>query len=224
MNKLPAAIIFDMDGLLFDSESLYRDAIMAAASELGYPFTAEDFLKLVGRPWSVNRVTLQVHIGAGGEVDAFRAAWIRHYDRVKATLALKAGVLELLDRLDELQLPRAICTSSSHADVEHNLSLYALLGRFDKIIASGDYTRGKPFPDPFLQAAATLGVPPAVCLALEDSHNGIRAAAAAGMQTVMVPDLLPASDEIRRFCKFVAHDLHEVCAYLGDPAAVGRGV
>jgi len=221
MNTLPAAIIFDMDGLLFDSETLYRDAIMAAAAELGHSFTVKDFHKLVGRPWPANRITLQEHIGAGGDVDAFRAAWTRQYERTKSTLGLKAGVLEILDRLDELRLPRAICTSSSHADVAHNLSLHALVGRFDTIVASGDYARGKPFPDPFLHAAATLSVAPAECLALEDSHNGVRAAAAAGMQTVMVPDLLPASDEMRRLCKFVAHDLHEVCAYLRSAGRQG---
>jgi HAD superfamily hydrolase (TIGR01509 family) len=221
MNILPAAIIFDMDGLLFDSEALYRDAIIAAAGELGHPFTVEDFLKLVGRPWSVNRVTLQEQIGPTGDPDALRSTWIRRFEFMKAALAMKAGVTEILGRLDELRLPRAICTSSSHADVEHNLGLHALVGRFDAVIASGDYARGKPFPDPFLKAARVLGVAPADCLALEDSYNGIRAAAAAGMQTVMVPDLLPPTGEIRRLCKFVAHDLREVCAYLGDAVAPG---
>jgi len=228
MNKLPAAIIFDMDGLLFDSEALYRDAIMAAADESGLPLTVDDFLKLVGRPWSVNRVTLQEHIGPGGDPDTFRAAWMRQYEGMRAALMLKAGVTELMDRLDEYRLPRAICTSSSHADVEHNLSLHDLIGRFHAVIASGDYIRGKPFPDPFLRSAEILGVAPVDCLALEDSYHGIRAAAAAGMQTVMVPDLLPASEEIRSLCKFVARDLHEVRAYLeslsgldGEPHAGG---
>ncbi len=221
MNKLPTAVIFDMDGLLFDSEALYRDAIIAAACELGHRFTVEDFLKLVGRPWSANRVTLQDHIGPAGDVDTFWAAWMKKYECMKARLALKAGVIEMLDRLDALRLPRAICTSSSHADVEYNLSLHALVGRFNAVIASEDYARGKPFPDPFLQAARVLGVAPAECLALEDSHSGIRAAAAAGMQTVMVPDLLPATEEVARLCKFVARDLHEVCGYLGGAAAPG---
>lgn len=214
MNKLPAAVIFDMDGLLFDSEALYRDAIIAAAGELGHPFTVEDFLTLVGRPWSANRVALQEHIGPTGDLGAFQAAWMRHYEGTKASLALKAGVTEMLDRLDELRLPRAICTSSSHADVEHNLGLHALLGRFDAIVASGDYARGKPSPDPFLRAAEVLGVAPEDCLALEDSHNGVRSAAAAGMRTVMVPDLLSPTEEIRRSCELVAFDLHEVRARL----------
>ena len=214
MNKLPTAVIFDMDGLLFNSEALYQDTFLAAASDLGHPFTTEDFLKLVGRPWSVNRATLQQHIGPKNDPDALRAAWMRHYDAKRSTLALKPGATELLDQLDELQLPRAICTSSSHADVNHNLRLHALTGRFNAIIASGDYAQGKPSPDPFLRAAEALGVAPANCLALEDSHNGVRSAATAGMQTIMVPDLLPPIKEIRRLCARVALDLHEVRLYL----------
>lgn len=215
MSKRPAAVIFDMDGLLFDSEALYRDAVVTAAGELGHRFGPDDFLKLVGHPWSVNRVTLQDHVGPTGDLDALQAAWMRHHERMKASLALKAGVIELLDRLDELRLPRAICTSSDHATVEHNLGLHGLLGRFDAVIASGDYAESKPAPDPYLRAAEVLGVAPADCLALEDSHAGVQAAAAAGMRTVMVPDLLPATEDVRGMCEWVARDLHEVRTRLG---------
>jgi HAD superfamily hydrolase (TIGR01509 family) len=209
------AVVFDMDGLLFDSERLYRDAIIAAAAELGHPFSIDDFLKLVGRPWPVNQATLQKHIGPTGDVEVFRAAWMRHYESMKGTLPLKTGVIEMLRRLDELRLPRAICTSSGHADVRHNLTMHGLVGRFDAIVASGDYVRGKPSPDPFLRAAELLGEAPDNCVALEDSHNGVRAAAAAGMRTIMVIDLLPPTEEIRSLCYLVANDLHEVRLKLG---------
>jgi beta-phosphoglucomutase-like phosphatase (HAD superfamily) len=82
--------------------------------------------------------------------------------------------------------------------------------RFDTIVGRGDYDSGKPAPDPFLKAAELLGVGPRHCLALEDSFNGIRSAASAGMMTVMVPDLLEPTDEIRGLCVLVAADLHEV--------------
>jgi HAD superfamily hydrolase (TIGR01509 family) len=215
MPAFPSAIIFDMDGLLFDSEALYRDAILAAAQELGHEYTVDDFLRLVGRPWAVNRMALQEHIGPDHDVEEFRSAWHRYYQERKNFLALKVGAAELLDRLDELRLPRAICTSSSHEDVRHNLDLHALTGRFDAIVAAGDYARGKPAPDPFLCAAKVLGVTPQACLALEDSHNGVRAAAAAGMRTIMIPDLLPATDEMRSLCYLVAGDLHDIRAMLG---------
>jgi len=215
MSAHPAAVIFDMDGLLFDSELLYHNAIMAAAKELGHSFTAEDFLKLVGRPWPINRAALQEHIGPDGDVEAFRTAWTRHYQGMRRFLALKTGVVELLDRLDALNVPRAICTSSSREEVEHNLALHGLVHRFHAVIAAGDYARGKPAPDPFLRAAELLGVAPEECLALEDSHHGVRSAAAAGMRTVMVPDMLPATDEIRLLCHLVVADLHEVRWMLG---------
>jgi HAD superfamily hydrolase (TIGR01509 family) len=214
MNRRPGAVVFDMDGLLFDSEALYRDAFLGAAGELGHSLTTEHFLSLVGRSWPANQAVLQGHIGSFENVETFRLAWMRHYEGRRATLPLKAGAMRLLERLDELRLPRGICTSSSHADVEHNLRLHGLTDRFDAIVASGDYALGKPAPDPFIRAAAMLGVAPAVCIALEDSFNCIRAAAAAGMRTVMVPDLLPPTDEIRSLCEFVAVDLHEVCERL----------
>ena len=88
--------------------------------------------------------------------------------------------IELLDLLDDLQLPRAIATSSRHEDARHHLGAHGLHDRFHAIVAHGDYVQGKPNPDPFLKAADRLGVDPALCLALEDSHNGVRAASRAG--------------------------------------------
>jgi beta-phosphoglucomutase-like phosphatase (HAD superfamily) len=82
--------------------------------------------------------------------------------------------------------------------------------RFDAIVAHGDYERGKPAPDPVLKADERLGVGPLLCLALEDSHNGIRSASSAGMMTIMVPVLLEPTDEIRGHCTFVVRDLHDV--------------
>src|SRR5436190_10585789 len=113
--------------------------------------------------------------------------------------------------LDQLpRLPRAIATSSSRTTVERHLTSHSLMDRFVEIICRGDYEKGKPAPDPFLKAAERLGVEPRLCLALEDSHNGVRSASAAGMITVMVPDLLEPTHEIRACCTFVVGDLHEV--------------
>ncbi|MDZ4317899.1 MAG: HAD family phosphatase, partial [Phenylobacterium sp.] len=132
------------------------------------------------------------------------------YQLAETQLCLKAGVIELLDLLDETALPRGIATSSRHQDAEHHLATQDLRQRFHTVVAQGDYARGKPNPDPFLTAAARLGVAPEFCLALEDSHNGVRAAAAAGMMTIMVPDLLDPTEEMRSLCIRIARDLHEV--------------
>jgi HAD superfamily hydrolase (TIGR01509 family) len=90
-------------------------------------------------------------------------------------LYLKAEVVDLVDVLDDLYLPRAIATSSNHEYVRHHLAQHGLLDRFQIIVAQGDDARGKPNPDTFLKAAEQLGVAPALCLALEDSYNGVRA-------------------------------------------------
>jgi len=125
-------------------------------------------------------------------------------------VALKAGAVELLDHLDAVATPRAIATSSSHASVQRTLGPSGILPRFHAVVAAGDYASGKPNPDPFLTAASRLEVAPEHCLALEDSHNGVRAAHAAGMMTVMVPDLLAPTDEMRARCLAIADSLHHV--------------
>ena len=147
----PAAVIFDLDGLLFDTESLYQEAIMLAASDVGQEMTPAIFHSMIGRPWLQTRAFLVEHYGSSFPVDDFRAAWHRHFDLIVETrLALKPGVLELLDALDALGLPRGIATSSSHKTVQHHLAAHNLGGRFHQIVASGDYAAGKPAPDPYL--------------------------------------------------------------------------
>jgi beta-phosphoglucomutase-like phosphatase (HAD superfamily) len=84
------------------------------------------------------------------------------------------------------------------------------------VVARGDYPRGKPNPDPFLTAAGAIGVEPAHCLALEDSHNGVRAAHGAGMMTVMVPDLLEPTEEMLSLCVRILNSLHEVPALIAS--------
>ena len=213
--RRPAAVIFDLDGLLFDTESLYQEAIMAAADDVGQEMTPAIFHSMIGRPWLLTRAFLVEHYGSSFPVDDFRAAWNRHFDAIVETrLAVKPGTHELLDALDALGLPRGIATSSSHKTVQHHLGAHGLGERFHQIVASGDYAAGKPAPDPYLLAAERLGVEPHLCLALEDSHNGVRSASAAGMMTIMVPDLLEPTHEIRALCTFIVRDLHVVRGLL----------
>ena len=208
--RTPAAVIFDMDGLLFDTEALYQRAIAAAALEGGYD-VAEASPLMIGRPLEQSRQLLSKLYGEVFPVDKFLISMFRHFDLLAAAdLNLKPGVVELLDTLDELQVPRAIATSSAHHRVQEHLMAHKLKGRFHVIVGHGDYTASKPAPDPFLVAAARLKAEPRFCLALEDSHNGVRSAFAAGMMTVMVPDLLEPTDEIRALYSFVACDLHVV--------------
>jgi HAD superfamily hydrolase (TIGR01509 family) len=213
--RRPVAVVFDMDGLLFDTEALWNKALLSAATEGGHEIADELYNKTIGVRRSQCRDLFQSHFGEDFPFDDFHANWVRHFWLIAENkLALKPGALELLDTLDHLQLPRAIATSSSRTTVESHLTSHSLMDRFDEIICRGDYEKGKPAPDPFLAAAERLGVEPRLCLALEDSHIGVRSAAAAGMMTVMVPDLLDPTDEMRDLCTLVASDLHQVRSAL----------
>jgi len=206
-----AGVVFDMDGVLFDTESVYEEAALAAAREVGIAMTSTFFRSTVGSPWPVVRAQLLAEYGPDLAVDELSDISRRIFRELSEQRSLlKPGVLELLDLLDELKLPRAVATSSMRATVERHLQRHVLAGRFDGIAAHGEYERHKPHPDPFLKAAELLGVAPQLCLAIEDSHHGVRSASAAGMMTVMVPDLLPATDEICALCLHVSRDLHGV--------------
>ncbi len=209
--RMPAAVIFDMDGLIFDTEALYQEAFLAAAVTGEHDLPKAVIREAIGVPWAQSRAAILAHTGPDFPIDRYFALMISHFDLLAATeLRLKPGVIELLDFLDMLALPRCIATSSGHATVRNHLGVHGLTDRFHAVIGHGDYAAGKPAPDPFLLAARRLGVDPALCLALEDSHNGVRAASAAGMMTFMVPDLLEPTPEIRSLCMGVVDDLHAV--------------
>jgi len=213
------AVVFDMDGLLVDSEVVYCEALTAQAADMGVDLPLDVLKRMIGHTWPGSAEVLRDHFGSAFDTEALRLGSIeRFYELAKAEVALKTGVKEILDHLDAVRLPRAICTSSRRVDVEHHLSAHGLMDRFHAILAQGDYPRPKPNPDPYLKAAEALGFAPQECLALEDSHNGVRAAAAAGMMTIMVPDMLDPTEEMHSLCVRIARDLHEVRELL---AAMG---
>jgi HAD superfamily hydrolase (TIGR01509 family) len=209
------AVVFDMDGLLVDTETVSHEAMTLAARQQGHELPHDLFIRTVGMNFAHSGQLFADHFGPAFDLPLFQAESTRLFRAAgELGVALKDGVLELLDLLDRLKLPRAIATSSPHQDVERHLRHHDLKARFDAIVAGGDYARSKPFPDPFLKAAEVLGVDPTHCLALEDSHNGIRAAHAAGMMAVMVPDLLEPTEEMHALCVRVIESLHDVEALI----------
>ena len=211
------AVVFDMDGLLVDTESQVLASMRVAAEMHGRDLPFATFQRMVGLPAAASDLILAEHFGADFDLDAWRDAMRSHFTAAMAAgaVALKAGVVEILDRLDELNLPRAIATSSTRFALDNSLGPSGVVPRFHAYVTRESVTEHKPHPAPFLAAAAALGVDPIDCLALEDSHNGVRAAAAAGMMTVMVPDLLDPTEEMQSLCVRIASDLHEVRGMLG---------
>ncbi|NTF06645.1 HAD family phosphatase [Agrobacterium rubi] len=218
MKKLlrrPKAIIFDMDGVLIESEKHYRDSFLAASDEGGHGMAVEVYHRVCGSPWDIITQTIRTEYGDDFPMDDFRDAWLRHLAAQMADgVALKPGVLEILDLLDELGMPRAIATSSGHESVNRHLNPFGLTKRFDHILARGDYAEPKPSPLPYLTAAKHLGFAPEDCLSIEDSYHGVQSAWSAGTQTVMVPDVAPATDAVREKCVAICDSLFDVAALL----------
>lgn len=212
-----AALVFDMDGLLIDSEALVREGMIRAAAALGHQMPISLCASMIGLPMAACEALIAAHFGPGFSMDAYRAQERLEIGALfEAGVSLKAGVVELLDQIDALGLPAAVATSSGRRSAELHLGDNGVLHRFRAIVAREDVPRHKPAPDPFLKAAGALDVDPAACLALEDSHNGVRAAHAAGMMTVMVPDLLEPTEEMRGKCVAIAESLHWVVEALGE--------
>lgn len=202
------AVVFDMDGLLVDTETVVYRAMQRAAGGIGADMPFATFQRMVGLQHAHSDLILIEHFGDGFDLQAWSTAVSAHFrEELAAGIALKAGVVEMLDQLDGLGLPRAIATSSSLESVRASLGPHSLVDRFHALITRDVQTKGKPHPEPFLLAAGALGIDPADCLALEDSHNGVRSASAAGMMTVMVPDMLDPTEEMETLCVRIARDL-----------------
>jgi len=214
------AVVFDMDGLLIDSEGMVRSAIIQAGVNLGFDMPISLCAAMIGLPDKQGILKIREHFGPDFPLERYLAEERRQIDLRRAEgIALKTGVLEILDHLDRRALPRAVATSSSRRSAEEHLTHNGVYDRFHAIVAREDVERHKPNPDPFLKAADLLGVAPEHCLALEDSHNGVRAAHAAGMMTVMVPDLLEPTLEMHDKCVAIAESLHHVLALIDEHAS-----
>lgn len=210
------AAVFDMDGLLLDTELMARTTWSEAARSLGLNLTDELFRTLIGRNNRDGDRLLAQAFGPTFKAPVFHAACARCTEDYiqRYGLAVKPGAAELLEWLAEQSIPIGLATSSDRKDAEALLARAGLLRYFRVLVTGEQVCKGKPDPEIYLTAARGLRVEPPRCLALEDSHSGVRSARAAGMQVVMVPDLVPPSEEIRALASGIFDSLTEVLALL----------
>ena len=182
------AVVFDLDGLMFNTEELYVEVGTELLRRRGYEFAPELLDQMMGRP---SRVALQIMIDTHtlqATVEELLAETDELFPEIlRQRLAPMPGLVDLLDALEQKRIPKGIATSSRRAFVERVLAKFNFEPRFSPILTSEDIVEGKPHPEIYLKAAQRLGIEPGRMLVLEDSQNGCRSAVAAGAITVAVP-------------------------------------
>lgn len=220
---VPDAVLFDMDGLMLDSEKAMLETWREAARVESIDADDRLWLAMVGMH---DRASFALLSGQLGEEAAtrLRDTSYRLYDaHVVAGLPRKSGLLELLDLLEAHGIPKAVATSTPRARALRKLAASGLIDRFAAIVTGTDVEHPKPAPDIYLLAARELGVDPRRCVVLEDSEPGVRAALAAGATPIQVPDLVAPGEELRGFGHRIVASLSQARELL-EEVLQGRAV
>ena len=210
------AIVFDMDGVIFDSEKCVLDCWIELADKYGIPDIKKNFLACTGTNAAKTREIMMEAYGPDFDYDGFaKEASVNFHSKYdNGNLPMKPGVFELLDHLKEIDKRIALASSTRLATVEHQLKHAGVYDYFDEIITGDMVTKSKPDPEIYLLACEKIGIAPSRCYAIEDSYNGIRSAYSGGLRPIMVPDLLPADDEMKEKSEVVLCNLISVIDYL----------
>lgn len=191
-------VIFDMDGLMFDTERIYYKAWQESAAAYGYSISWEIYVQIVARNSRYIEKVLKEILGEALPYDVICEGKRAIADQIIAEEGIikKEGLVELLDYLDKKGIKKAVATSSMREKALRYLESGGIKERFDWIICGSDVEESKPNPEIFLKVAHHFGIAPEACMVLEDSRLGIQAAKAAGMMGVFIPDLVQADEEI----------------------------
>lgn len=212
MKKSAPAIIFDMDGTIFDSERLVLDCWERIGEKHGIRDIREVFIQCIGTNNARTQEIIYGHYGRDFPYKKFseESSLLFHEAADKEGIPLKPGAEEILKYLSENKIPLGLASSTRLASVTQELRSAGLYEYFQVVVGGDLIKNSKPAPDIYLMACERLGVLPENTYAIEDSYNGIRSAHSAGMLPVMVPDLLPETEEMRKLSAAVFSDLFQV--------------
>ena len=215
------AVIFDMDGLMFDNERMWDRFWAPCCEKMGLPLPPPSFYA-EGRGTSGDALRRNI-ANYYPQIDPqtlLEEVWAYSAVQFRKGVPVKPGLPELLAELERRGVPRIVASSSPRDMILTNLDTTGTRRYFDDVVCGYDVSRSKPAPDIFLEAARRLGVQPEHCVVLEDSFNGVRAGRAAGAQTVMVPDMAQPTPEIAALCTHICRDLFEVKDWLVETGAI----
>lgn len=206
-----SAVIFDMDGLLTDSETRWRQAELEVAADIGLTMTVDDLKETTGvRMVEVAQIWYQKWPWEGPSPSEVAERVVDRVIELGETAVCLPGVEQTLDLVEQSGLRVALCSSSDKRLIDATLDQLGLTQRFEIVHSAEQDEFGKPHPMPYLKTAEALGVDPATCLAFEDSLNGCISARAASMRVVAVPDREMADPAEFGFCAAVLNSLEEM--------------
>jgi HAD superfamily hydrolase (TIGR01509 family) len=214
---LPGAVIFDMDGLLLDTERPVKDLWLKAARSRGWEISQKTVLRTTGLDEGSTRRIMLEEYGAGFPYEDIRSELSRmiRENAEEEGIAWRPGLPVILDRLEGLKIPFGVATSTKRTTALWKLEKAALGGRFPMIVCGDEVEHGKPAPDIFLSAAKLLGFAPGDCLGLEDSPAGLRALAAAGIPSIFIKDMVEPPAEVLAMVWRRCEDLAEAASLIG---------
>ncbi len=212
------AVIFDMDGVIFDSERLVLEGWQEIAAKYGIKGIEEVLPRCLGVNAQATREIFREYYGQDFPYDEYKkeASALFHSRYGNGKLPLKPGVKELLSYLKENGYLVGLASSTRQAIVEQEIRDAGLMPYFDNLVCGDMLKRSKPEPDIYLKACENLDVEPRMAVAVEDSYNGIRSAKRAGMVPVMVPDMVQPDEEMRSLAHKICKDLFEVKNWISE--------
>ncbi|MDV7144928.1 HAD family phosphatase [Tropicimonas sp. TH_r6] len=204
----PGALLFDMDGLLLDTETVARDSFVEVADAFGLAGAERFFLELIGSSGAQTSARIGAALAPDADLSRFKADWSAGFEaRIAAEVPVKPGVRDVLEALSARGYPMVVVTSTDGQKARRQLGRAGLWPHFRDLVGGNDVTAHKPDPAPYYLGAERAGVAATSCFAFEDSDKGVTAAVAAGCRVWQVPDLRPEGQDLPELGQHVAADL-----------------
>lgn len=210
------AVIFDMDGLMIDSERITYEGYIEVCAKLGYEMTREFYVTLLGKPRNGIYSNFREHFGADVPIESIIDdvhKYMAHRFETEG-VPKKPGLIELLIYLKENGYQTMVATSSTRKRVDRILEIADIVRYFDGVVCGDEVERGKPEPDIFLKACEKIGIDPEYAVVLEDSESGLHGAMRAGMKRICIPDMKFPQSPYKEMADEIFKDLFEVKNYL----------